>query len=233
MSQPMLSLNASDETPKAVANILPCRIHHNGPVEPVSAYWAPTVADDGTKTSYFRGRKLQGKSIKMPAQYRGVVVQKTKDETFPAAEPADLVEGEDPSERVGGMKVMAEFDEMVVWDHGNANDSTGDPYIRSMEEWLQVADQVRRHPLEFVKRTFDTGRFIPLNKKAKPPRNKQTGPTHIDERKTLLACSTTHEMLVGYLISRAGKETGKCIWRLDLGKARLLLEAWSVTGSCL
>ncbi|KAH7171516.1 ribonuclease H2 non-catalytic subunit-domain-containing protein [Dactylonectria macrodidyma] len=142
MSQPMLSLEAGDETPKVMANILPCRIHHNGPVEPVSAYWAPTSTDDGTKTAYFRGRKLQGKSIKLPAQYRGIVVQKTKDDALPAAEPVDLVEGEDPPEQVGAMKVIAEFDEMVVWDHGNVNDSTGDPYIRSMEEWLQVANQI-------------------------------------------------------------------------------------------
>ncbi|KAH7022420.1 ribonuclease H2 non-catalytic subunit-domain-containing protein [Ilyonectria destructans] len=142
MSQPMLSLKASDETPKAVANILPCRIHHNGPVDPVSAYWKPTVADDGTKIAYFRGRKLQGKTIKLPTQCRGVVVERKNDEAPPAEAVVDVEDGDDTPERVGSMQVTAEFDEMVVWEHENMNDSTGDPYIRGMEEWLQVADQI-------------------------------------------------------------------------------------------
>lgn len=32
---------------------------------------------------------------------------------------------------------------MIVWGHEALADATGDPYIRSVEEWLQVADQVR------------------------------------------------------------------------------------------
>ncbi|KAF7547202.1 hypothetical protein G7Z17_g7883 [Cylindrodendrum hubeiense] len=145
MSQPILSLKTNDETPKAVANILPCRIHHNGPIDPISAYWKPTTADDGTKFAYFRGRKLQGKVIRLPDQCRGVVVERKKDEE-PLADVVDLVEeGDDPPERVGSMQVTAEFDEMVVWEHENMNDSTGDPYIRSMEEWLQVADQIHSY----------------------------------------------------------------------------------------
>lgn len=45
-------------------------------------------------------------------------------------------------EPVGTMQVTAEFDEMVIWGHETIADAAGDPYIRSMEEWIQVAGQV-------------------------------------------------------------------------------------------
>ncbi|KPM40072.1 hypothetical protein AK830_g6493 [Neonectria ditissima] len=148
MSQPILSLKPSSETHKSVANILPCRIHHNGPVDPVSAYWKPTTADDGTKVAYFRGRKLQGKAIKLPAQCRGVVVERRKDEAPPADVTQQPDHDDDPPEMVGSMQVTAEFDEMVVWEHEALADAAGDPYIRGMEEWLQVADQIHSYPQE-------------------------------------------------------------------------------------
>jgi hypothetical protein len=40
------------------------------------------------------------------------------------------------------MQITAEFDEMVVWGHESVADASSDPYVRSMEEWLQVANQV-------------------------------------------------------------------------------------------
>lgn len=105
---------------------------------------------DGTKIAYFRGRKLQGKTIKLPTQCRGVVVERKNDEAPPAEAVVDVEDGDDTPERVGSMQVTAEFDEMVVWEHENMNDSTGDPYIRGMEEWLQVADQVRSGLLKYA-----------------------------------------------------------------------------------
>ncbi|KAH6889122.1 ribonuclease H2 non-catalytic subunit-domain-containing protein [Thelonectria olida] len=148
MSQPILSLTADEKAPKAVANILPCRIHHNGPITPVADYWNPTSADDGSKIAYFRGRKLQGKSIKLPEQCRGVVVERKTDE-IPPVETVDRIEdGEEVPERIGSMQVTAEFDELVVWGHEDLADATSDPYIRSMEEWLQVADQIHSYAEE-------------------------------------------------------------------------------------
>lgn len=41
-----------------------------------------------------------------------------------------------------GMHVTARFDSVVVWSHQVAADSASDPYIKSIEEWLHVADQV-------------------------------------------------------------------------------------------
>ncbi|KIL86856.1 hypothetical protein FAVG1_10112 [Fusarium avenaceum] len=142
MSQPILSLKPDENKSKVVANVLPCRIHHDGPIDPASTYWTPTVADDGTKLAYFRGRKLQGKVVKLPEQCRGVVVERApeKDPKTATEEPVEDVDEE--QEKTESMQITAEFDEMVVWGHESVADASADPYVRSMEEWLQVADQV-------------------------------------------------------------------------------------------
>lgn len=57
--------------PKCVPNILPCRIHHDGPVKASKRYWDPKVENDGTQTAYFRGRKLRGRGIVVSEGYRG------------------------------------------------------------------------------------------------------------------------------------------------------------------
>lgn len=101
---------------------------------------------DGTKVAYFRGRKLYGKAVKLPEGYRGVVVQQG-DVNIPAiqqpeVEVTDLEnEGEEPVP-TGTLETKAEFEEMVVWGHETVADAASDPYARSMEEWLTVADQV-------------------------------------------------------------------------------------------
>ncbi|RTE70900.1 hypothetical protein BHE90_014704 [Fusarium euwallaceae] len=152
MSQPILSIKSDENKAKAVANLLPCRIHHDGPIPSASTYWTPTTAEDGTKLAYFRGRKLHGKSVKLPEQCRGVVVERRDKEQQPAAaeEPVVVVDDDDEAEKepVGAMHVTAEFDEMVIWGHETIADAAGDPYIRSMEEWLQVAGQIHSYSEE-------------------------------------------------------------------------------------
>lgn len=52
-------------------------------------------------------------------------------------------DGEDESApRVGTMHTVTEFDKMVVWSHDALADASSDPYLRGVEEWLQVADSV-------------------------------------------------------------------------------------------
>lgn len=161
MTQPILTIKPEENKAKAIANLLPCRIHHNGPVDAASQYWKPTTAEgttkppinlapkkattpnksifsDGSKTAYFRGRKLHGKAIKLPEQCHGVVIERRDDTARPAG-----TEDEELSDPVGTMRVTADFDELVVWGHEAVADAAEDPYVRSMEEWLQVADKVR------------------------------------------------------------------------------------------
>jgi ribonuclease H2 subunit C len=164
MERPILSLTSGDP-PKSTPNLLPCRINHNGSIEPIdSSFWDPQTGDgefifpphfchqrshlpDGAKTVYFRGRKLHGKTVKLPEGYRGIVASaapkaEEKKSTFGDVEVVDLVDDEQSRAPQGVMNVQAEFDEMVVWGHESTADASGDPYVRGMEEWLTLADQV-------------------------------------------------------------------------------------------
>ncbi|KAF4976421.1 hypothetical protein FZEAL_6901 [Fusarium zealandicum] len=162
MSQPILSIKSDDSKVKAVANLLPCRIHHTGPVDTVSSYWDPTTSEgsflasdhetqqltdrpDGTRVAYFRGRKLHGKTVQLPEQCRGVVVERQQNKDPKAAIEMPAEDGDAEAEQIGNMHVKAEFDEMIVWGHEAIADAAGDPYVRSMEEWLQAADQIHSY----------------------------------------------------------------------------------------
>lgn len=97
---------------------------------------------DGKHVAYFRGRKLYGKTVKLPESYKGVVVEKSdKIESRRPEEDEDMEDAE-PQPELGAMDVKAEFDEIVIWGHESTADSS-DPYVRSIEEWLAVAEQVR------------------------------------------------------------------------------------------
>ncbi|KAF4337678.1 ribonuclease H2 subunit C [Fusarium beomiforme] len=147
MSQPILSLTPDGNKTKAVANLLPCRIHHDGPIDPASTYWTPIVTEDGTKLAFFRGRKLQGKVVKLPEQCRGVVVERVpeKDPKSANGEAVEDLDAEQEQEPIGSMQITSEFDEMVFWGHETVADASADPYIRSMEEWLQTADRIHSY----------------------------------------------------------------------------------------
>ena len=85
----------------------------------------------------------------MPEDYRGVVVERIPEQDPKTAAEEPLEEDLDAEkEEAGSMKVTSEFDEMVVWGHETVVDASADPYVRSMEEWLQVADKVCMHCIE-------------------------------------------------------------------------------------
>lgn len=51
MSQPMFKIRSDEaETLKATANLLPCRIHHDGPVDTTEPFWKPTKSDGKLRT---------------------------------------------------------------------------------------------------------------------------------------------------------------------------------------
>jgi ribonuclease H2 subunit C len=145
---------------KCTPNVLPCRINHNGPVDASKRYWNPTKAPgnkhaempisctdvhaDGKTVSYFRGRKLHGKQMKVPKGYRGVVVSSTDrilPKTAPPIEDDDVVEIEEEVD-VKIMEEQSEFDHIMLWGHEALPDEIADPYIRGIEEWIALAEQV-------------------------------------------------------------------------------------------
>ncbi|KAK3293894.1 ribonuclease H2 non-catalytic subunit-domain-containing protein [Chaetomium fimeti] len=154
MSQPMLTLKSdksSEDTPKATPHLLPCRVNHNGPVEPAQSFWNPKTAQDGTRTSYFRGRKLQGKAVKLPEGYRGAVAATSTAEQALERSGAEVIDLE-PEMPQGSLQVQAEFDEMIVWGHEAGVDAS-DPYLRGAEEWLALAEKIHAYPTPASKET--------------------------------------------------------------------------------
>lgn len=110
-----------------------------------------TPSADSKKTAYFRGRQLHGKVVHVPEGYRGVVVEK-KDATAQsegAPRPRDGPEvidvDADAEEEVplGALEAQAEFDEMVIWGHESVAEASADPYVRGVDEWMTLAEQVR------------------------------------------------------------------------------------------
>lgn len=148
---------------KATPNVLPCRIQHDGPVSEVDSYWKPSqepgicipgmLADrfadylqDGKRVAYFRGRKLHGKALRVPAGYQGVVVDKTDPPKphVPGPDEPEVIDLEAEDEMpLGALETKAEFDEVVIWGHESVADTSSDPYVRGVEEWMKVAEKVR------------------------------------------------------------------------------------------
>jgi ribonuclease H2 subunit C len=96
---------------------------------------------DSKTIAYFRGRKLNGKQLKIPKGYRGIVILST-DRILPKETPA---EDDEDAEEVPEVKVMeeqSEFEDIMVWGHEVLPDDTTDPYMRGVQEWIAFADQV-------------------------------------------------------------------------------------------
>ena len=149
---------------KTTPNLLPTSIKHNGPISTASRYWSPKSEDDGTHTAYFRGRKLRGRTVKLPEGYEGVVLQKTEQALSTPAHQATggpggalaeqlrrMEEGDDldEDEEMEGvedgreveakvMETKATFNEIVVWGHEMVPEDE-DVYVKGVEEWIGFA----------------------------------------------------------------------------------------------
>lgn len=163
----MLSIQPpTSSTKKATPNLLPASIKHNGPIPTSQRYWNPSSEEDGTKTAYFRGRKLRGRTVKVPEGYEGRVIQKTEEvlpsaqqpkqngERDMAAELRRMEEGDEDDEMEDGvqsasleevdvkiMETTSMFDEVVVWGHEMLPDDE-DVYVKGLEEWIGFASAI-------------------------------------------------------------------------------------------
>ncbi|EKV04487.1 Ribonuclease H2, subunit C [Penicillium digitatum] len=137
-----------DSTGQLMPNILPCRIHHDGPINSWDRYWTVKDEKDNTQTAHFRGRKLRGRRVALPDGYRGVIATHT-DRVLPATQRADDGGAEEaeaePEEPVKIMEMQGTFDEFVVWGH-EALPAADDTFVKGVEEWLQFADAMHTTP---------------------------------------------------------------------------------------
>ncbi|NXU93230.1 RNH2C Ribonuclease, partial [Xiphorhynchus elegans] len=56
------------------AQLLPCRVRHDGPA-PVAAFMRVRTGPDGELWASFRGRRLGGRDLPLPPGYRGVLLR--------------------------------------------------------------------------------------------------------------------------------------------------------------
>ncbi|GAP90423.1 putative ribonuclease H2 subunit C [Rosellinia necatrix] len=158
MPSPLLTLESgTSEQKRATVNLLPCRIHHDGDVNPSNTFWNPTEAEgaDKLQTAYLRGRKLHGKPVTLPEGYYGLVVEKTDAEPETStrqgtADDNDVEMIENPGDQleVAAMKGKAAFDQLMIWGHESTSDSSVDPYVRGMEEWVAFAEEIHSFATE-------------------------------------------------------------------------------------
>ncbi|CAC9890789.1 unnamed protein product, partial [Aureobasidium pullulans] len=121
----MLAIKKSEKSTSCVANVLPCRIQHNGPVNATTRHWTPESSSDGqTNTAYFRGRKLNGKTVNLPEGYRD----------------ASSSLSSTPETKI--LQEVATFDKIVVWGHEVQPDGQEDVYVRGVSEWIGLATAV-------------------------------------------------------------------------------------------
>lgn len=99
---------------------------------------------DGKMVSYFRGRKLLGRIVKVPKGCKGVILS-SSDRKLPKEVQTSDDHNPDEDERVddvGILEEQANFDEVIIWGHEALPDKLTDPYVRGMEEWIALAEQV-------------------------------------------------------------------------------------------
>lgn len=140
----MLAISKKETPDFCIVNILPCRINHDGITKVTKRHWVASSEADGTKTAHFRGRRLRGRRIALPDQYRGIVLKATNKIII---EPSPMVSEEDEeSEMPDPIKIVDEvssIQDMVIWGHDQvpASDNT---FVRGVEEWITFAEAIHK-----------------------------------------------------------------------------------------
>ncbi|KAF2103385.1 ribonuclease H1 small subunit [Rhizodiscina lignyota] len=163
----MLAIQKKRESPKVEAHALPCRLHHSGHIDTRNR-WKPESQVDGTSTVYFRGRKLRGRTIKLPEGYEGHILKTTEtrlpqNEPLPQIPPEDANGDDDEGEEdtLVDVKVVEDigtFEHITVWGHDAVPGEEEDPYARGIKEWIGLAEAIHGSPTE--RHNTDTGQKV-------------------------------------------------------------------------
>lgn len=113
---------------------------------------------DGKLESYFRGRRLRGREVRVPQGYEGKVVKEAPNGPVGGGDEEEQRRkdsgargegeggggGEDDDEEEEEAKVLgdvASFEELVIWGH-EAMPEADDPFVKGVEEWVKFAEAV-------------------------------------------------------------------------------------------
>ncbi|KAL4885314.1 ribonuclease H2 non-catalytic subunit-domain-containing protein [Aspergillus karnatakaensis] len=142
IQSPQQTSNSKNQEPlnNCTPNILPCRIHHEGPVKSLDRYWTPSTdeKDKDLQTAYFRGRKLRGRRVQIPEGFEGVVAMHT-DREIPSTDNANMTDEGEQDEPIKILEKQATFADYVVWGH-EAIPAADDSFVKGVEEWVKFAE---------------------------------------------------------------------------------------------
>lgn len=100
---------------------------------------------DGKPESYFRGRKLHGRKVKIPEGYSGVIVQddgqKEAMEGNSEERREDANSTEEHDEETATLQEKGQFDEIMVWGHESVAEED-DTFVKGVNEWIIFAEAV-------------------------------------------------------------------------------------------
>ncbi|CAG8098757.1 unnamed protein product [Penicillium salamii] len=172
IQSPKATSEEDNSTLHYTPNIIPCRVHHDGPVESLDRYWLPLKDEkgtcdsikqriacnlwprqintkhppqclDNTETSHFRGRKLRGRRVALPDGYQGVVAVPT-DRVLPPTQQPDNDNAHDESEMEEPVKILETQGTFddIVVWGHETVPAADDTFVKGVEEWLQFAEAV-------------------------------------------------------------------------------------------
>lgn len=152
-----IQLNQSSNEKKVTVHVLPCHIAHDGP-SGVSDFFhtASHPEDETVLISYFRGRRLLGRTQSLPEKYTGngcIIISSKVGHVFLEKDSGARVDraryGEDDDEdeeiETTNWRSGEKFDSLTVWEHQNIPDRGSDHWMRGIEEWAKMAEVVRSH----------------------------------------------------------------------------------------
>jgi len=146
----MISIQRANAGQKTTAHLLPCHIHYDGKDHDVQRFFK--VKDDADndgrarKTAYFRGRKLEGALVSLPDGYEGHVVDGFED-ICANMRYSDGADNEDQPLPTKKCNSSATFQDLVVWGHDALPDAASDPWLKGVNEWIDLARLIHTAPI--------------------------------------------------------------------------------------
>lgn len=120
----------SPEDSGSVVHYLPCKIAYDGPA-PIESYFHPTQSRNNKDLiANFRGRKLIGEKVVLPAHAQGSVVE--------------IIDKDN-------VIVHSTFKEVHIWEHDLQPDAR---FLEESFDWLEIADAVSFLPLLLILRSL-------------------------------------------------------------------------------
>ncbi|KAK5455904.1 hypothetical protein LTS15_005222 [Exophiala xenobiotica] len=111
---------------KGTTNILPCRVHHDGPIKVTKRYWSPQ--DENGVVARSTEQYLPQPVVKGGPKFTAV------DEDIEIEE-----EEEEPPEPVRILETVSTFDDVIVWGHDRIPNQD-DTFVKGIEEWISFAE---------------------------------------------------------------------------------------------